>query len=267
MGERYNLSYSYFAKYYDTLMENAEYEKRAEYFLKLFRKHGHNTGLTLDLACGTGTLTFKLYEKGVDIFGCDMSEDMLSIAQQKAYESEKNIMFICQKMQNLNLPGKIDTCICTLDSINHLTSAKEVQKTFDRVSKYLNDNGIFVFDVNTIYKHKYILGEKCYILDNCSGSSENEKVTDIFCTWQNDYYEKDHEVVITLNFFERIGKLYKRSTEQFSERAYSDSDIRKMAENAGFCVEAVYDDMSFKNLKEDSQRAVYVLMKRGNKYE
>ena len=163
-------------------------------------------------------------------------------------------MFIRQKMQKLELAGKIDTCICTLDSINHLPSADDVKKTFDRVNKYLNDDGMFVFDMNTVYKHKYILGDNCYIYD----------MDKVFCAWQNDYYEEDNEVVITLNFFERVGKLYKRNTEQFSERAYSDDKIKQMAENAGFCIEAVYDDMSFEELKENSQRAVYVLRKRGN---
>ena len=248
------MSYSYFAEYYDTLTQNADYQKRAEYFLELLKKHGHDAGLTLDLACGTGTLTLELSKRGIDIFGCDMSADMLSIAQQKAYENDQNIMFICQKMQNLQLFGKINTCISTLDSINHLSSAKDVQKTFDRVNHYLNDNGIFVFDLNTVYKHKYILGNNCYIYD-----TEN-----VFCAWQNDYYEKDHEVVITLNFFERAGKSYQRRTEQFSERAYSDADVRQMAENTGFQVEAVYDDMSFEGLKENSQRAVYVLRKKEN---
>lgn len=247
------MSYSYFAEYYDVLTENVEYKKRAEYFLELFRKHGHDAGLTLDLACGTGTLTLELSKRGIDIFGCDMSSDMLCAAQQKASENDKNIIFICQKMQNLELYGKIDTCICTLDSINHLLSAEDVQKTFKRVNNYLNDNTLFVFDVNTVYKHKYILGDNCYIYDT----------NKVFCAWQNNYYEKNNEVIITLDFFERIGKFYKRSTEQFSERAYSDDDIRNMAENAGFEVEAVYDDMSFESLKQNSQRAVYVLKKRG----
>lgn len=248
------MSYSYFAEYYDILTENAEYGKRADYFLELFKKHGHDMGLTLDLACGTGTLTLELCRRGTDIFGCDMSEDMLTIAQQKAYEEDMNIMFIKQKMQNLRLFGKIDTCISTLDSINHLPSAKDVQRTFAKVGEYMNDGGMFVFDLNTVYKHKYILGDNCYIYDT-------EKV---FCAWQNNYHEKDNEVVITLDFFERDGKVYRRSSEQFSERAYSDDDIRNMAEKAGFAVEAVYDDMTFEDIKEDSQRAVYVLRKRGN---
>ena len=247
------MSYSYFAEYYDVLTENVEYEKRAEYFLELFKKHRHNTGLTLDLACGTGSLTLELCRKGVNIFGCDMSVDMLSIAQQKAYEADKNIMFICQKMQKLQLLEKIDTCICTLDSLNHLPSMKDVQTTFNKVSQYMNDGGMFVFDMNTIYKHKYILSDNCYIYDT-------EKV---FCAWQNNYHEKDNEVIITLDFFEREGRLYKRSSEQFSERAYSESNVKNMASNAGFDVEAVYDDMSFDGIRENSQRAVYVLRKRG----
>jgi len=247
------LSYSYFAEYYDDLTKNVDYEKRAEYFLELFKKHKHDMRLTLDLACGTGTLTLELCKKGIDIFGCDMSPDMLAIAQQKSCEANESIMFICQKMQRLELLGKIDTCICTLDSLNHLPSMKDVQNTFESVNKYLNDGGIFAFDINTIYKHKYILGDNCYIYDTKK----------VFCAWQNNYYEKDNEVIITLNFFERVGNSYKRSIEQFSERAYSDNDIRKMAENAGFEVEGVYDDMSFDELKENSQRAVYVLRKRG----
>lgn len=248
------MSYSYFAEYYDILTENAEYDKRADYFLELFKRHGHDMGLTLDLACGTGTLTLELCRRGIDIFGCDMSADMLTIAQQKAYEEDKNIMFIKQKMQELQLFGKIDTCISTLDSINHLPSARDVLRTFRRVGEYMNDGGMFVFDLNTVYKHKYILGDNCYIYDT-------EKV---FCAWQNDYREKDNEVVITLDFFERDGKVYRRTSEQFSERAYSDDDIRDMAETAGFSVEAVYDDMTFEDIKENSQRAVYVFRKRRN---
>ena len=157
-------------------------------------------------------------------------------------------------MQELQLFGKIDTCISTLDSINHLPSARDVLRTFRRVGEYMNDGGMFVFDLNTVYKHKYILGDNCYIYDT-------EKV---FCAWQNDYREKDNEVVITLDFFERDGKVYRRTSEQFSERAYSDDDIRDMAETAGFSVEAVYDDMTFEDIKENSQRAVYVFRKRRN---
>lgn len=245
-------AYSDFAEFYDCLTQNVGYDKKADYLLKLFKRHNHNAGITLDLACGTGTLTLELKQRGIDIYGIDASCEMLSIAQQKAFENGQNIMFICQKMQSLDLYGTIDTCICTLDSINHLTSSADVQKTFDRISMFMNPDGLFVFDANTVYKHKYVLGDNCYIYDT-------EKV---FCAWQNNYNEKNNKVMITLDFFEPDGKLYRRSSEQFSERAYTRSEMAEMLTKAGFELESVYDDISFEAPKQNSEREIYVARKK-----
>ena len=247
-------AYSDFAEFYDNLTQNVEYDKKADYILELLKRHNHNVGLTLDLACGTGTLTLELKKRGVDIYGIDASYEMLSVAQQKAYENEQEILFLCQKMQNIDLYGTIDTCICSLDSINHLTSAKDVQRTFERVSLFMNPDGIFVFDANTVYKHKYVLGDNCYIYDTDT----------VFCAWQNNYNETNHKVIITLDFFEPDGKIYRRSSEQFSERAYTREEMTAMLTNAGFTLEAVYDDMSFESPKENSEREIYVARKKAN---
>lgn len=247
-------AYSDFAEFYDCLTQNVGYDKKADYLLELFKRHNHNAGLTLDLACGTGTLTLELKKRGIDIYGIDASCEMLTIAQQKAFENGQNIMFICQKMQNLNLYGSIDTCICSLDSINHLTSSSDVQKTFDRISMFMNPGGLFVFDANTVYKHKYVLGDNCYIYDTKK----------VFCAWQNNYNEKNNKVMITLDFFEPDGKLYRRSSEQFSERAYTRSEMTEMLTKAGFELEAVYDDMSFEVPKQNSEREIYVVRKKSN---
>ncbi len=245
-------AYSYFAGFYDALTGNVEYDKKADYLMELFERHGHAPGLTLDLACGTGTLTLELSRRGVDIFGADASADMLSIAQQKFDEDERHTLFLCQRMQALELYSSINTCICTLDSINHLPSRKAVTDTFRRIAKYLEDDGLLVFDCNTVYKHREILGDNCYIYDN-------EKV---FCAWQNSYFEKDNRVIITLDFFEPDGKLYRRYSEQFSERAYTREEMTDMLDQAGLFAEAVYDDMSFDEPKPDSQREIFVVRKK-----
>ena len=148
------LSYSYFADFYDNLTNNVHYERYGEYILQLAEKYNHNMGITLDLACGTGSLTLWLKKKGVDIYGIDASAEMLSVAQEKALESDiSGMLFLRQKMQNIDLYGTIDTCICTLDSINHITNKDDVQKTFSRVSFFMNPEALFIFDVNTLYKH------------------------------------------------------------------------------------------------------------------
>lgn len=240
-------SYGSFAKFYDGLMKDADYERRCEYLLQLLKRHNHEAGITLDLACGTGSLTRLLAEKGIDVYGVDSSEDMLSEAMQRAYEKGLNILYLKQKMQSLDLYGTINTCICTLDSINHLTDIDDVKKTFDRVGLFMDDDGLFVFDVNTLYKHRKILCDNTFVFEN----------DEVFCVWQNSLEEND-TVNITLDFFEEEDGVYYRSAENFSERAYSDSQIRELLCNGGFSVEAVYGDLSFDPPEETEQRVIYV---------
>ena len=119
--------------------------KQADYLEALCHRLGHAPGLSLDLACGTGSLTVELCRRGWDIYGVDGSPEMLSAAMQKASEEGLHILFLCQKMQRIDLYGTVDTVVCTLDSINHLTSPQDVQRTFDRVSLFLNPGGYFIF--------------------------------------------------------------------------------------------------------------------------
>lgn len=243
-------SYDVFADFYDSLTLNVDYKARADYIMKVFEKHNHNMGLTLDLACGTGNLTIELKKRGVDIYGIDGCQEMLSQALDKAYEEELGILFLCQQMENIDLYGTIDTCICTLDSINHITDIEKVQKAFDRVSLFMNKGGCFLFDVNTVYKHREILGNNTFVYDT----------DDVYCVWQNTLLEND-VVNIDLDFFEEKGGAYYRSEQHFSERAYSHQQLTEMLEKAGFSVEGVYGDMTMDSPKETEQRVIYLARK------
>ena len=243
--------YNSFSEYYDALMQNVGYKERCDYIMEVFERLGHDMGLSLDLACGTGSLTVELKKRGVDIYGIDASYDMLSHAREKAEENEVDILFLCQKMQSIDLYGTIDTCVCTLDSINHLTKETDVQKTFDRVSLFMNKGGYFLFDANTIYKHEKVLSDNTFVYDT----------DDVFCVWQNSLKE-NCVVDIELDFFEREGRVYYRTEEKFSERAYSTEQMRIMLEKAGFEVVSLYGDMTFDAPKEDEQRIIYIAKKK-----
>ena len=240
-------SYNSFARFYDGLMEDADYKNRCEYILALAKKHNHEMGITLDLACGTGSFTRELAKSGVDVYGIDASAEMLCEAMQKNSEEGLNILYLRQKMQNLDLYGTIDTCVCTLDSINHVTNISDVAKAFDRVGLFMDDEGLFIFDVNTVYKHREVLANNTFVIEN-----EN-----VYCVWQNTL-EEDNVVRINLDFFEEEDGVYYRSEESFCERAYSDEQLREMLLKAGFEVEAVYGDMTFEKPAETEQRAIYV---------
>ena len=245
------MSYNSFAEYYDGLMEDARYPERCRYILDIARRFGHDMGRTLDLCCGTGSLTLELARCGVDVFGIDRSGEMLSEAMQKSIAEGRHILFAQQSMERLRLPELIDTCVCTLDSLNHLTDIGDVRSTFERLARSMKAGGMFIFDVNTVYKHREVLADNVFVM-------ENERV---FCVWQN-FPREDDITDIALDFFVEENGVYTRFSEDFSERAYSGEELEKLLDEAGFDVAAVYGDLSFEPPGADEQRAVYVAVKR-----
>lgn len=245
--------YSVFSQYYDILMSGAEYPHRAEYLLKLLKELGHPPGLTLDLACGTGSLTLELFRRGVDVYGVDASVEMLSQAREKCMDAGADILFLRQKMQELDLYGTVNTVFCTLDSINHLQGRDEVRRTFQRVSLFLEPNGYFVFDMNTLYKHEKVLGNHTFVYDTES----------VYCVWQNRCTLGSGRVDIGLDFFERDGKIYRRSSEHFSEFAYPVEQVREWLNEYGLGEIHTYNELSMDPPRADSQRLVIVAKKCG----
>lgn len=243
--------YCNFAFYYDDLIRNVDYKKMCDRLLTLLEVQNHNPGLTLDLACGTGNLTFELLSRGIDAFGIDSSIEMLNIAKDKSYELNTDVLFLCQKMQNLDLYGTVDTVFCMLDSINHLKNKNEVQRTFDRISLFLNPNGYFLFDVNTIYKHKNILANNTFIYESES----------VFCSWQNYFNPDSNSVRIDLDFFENNGGSYTRYSESFSEQAYTIQEIKSMLKKSGLTFISAIDAKTSGEIKRNTERVLFTVKK------
>ena len=243
--------YTCFAQYYDVLSHNVGYEARAAYFDSLFRSRGGEPKLLLDLACGTGSLSLELAALGYDVIGVDGSREMLSVALSKTVSAERDILYLCQPMDRLDLYGTVDACVCALDSLNHLPNQAALARVFARVALFLNPGGIFIFDVNTAYKHREILAENTYIYD----------LPQVYCVWQNAYKEQDDQVDITLDFFiprQGGGRGYDRQSECFSERIFSSPLIERLLSENKFTLLDVYGDDSLAPPRTESQRLVYL---------
>lgn len=247
--------YNAFANVYDKLTDNIEYEKRADYISALFERYGvKGKEPVLDLACGTGSLTIELAKRGYDMIGIDSAYAMLSQAQNKKYTENVDVLFLCQDMTELDLYGTISGAVCMLDSLNHLENADNVRRTIEKVGLFMEHDGIFIFDVNTIYKHREILANNTFVYD-CD---------DVYCVWQNSLNDDD-SVDISLDIFELEGEAYYRSSEEFSEKVYPIDDYKKWLGDANFEVLNIYDEMSDKELNEKTQRAVFVARYKGYK--
>lgn len=248
------MSYSSFASVYDSLTFNVDYEKRADYITEILKQNNITEGLLLDLACGTGSLSVEFAKRGYEVIATDASADMLMEAQNKAFSEGFNIMFLCQKMEETDLYGTVRGVVCSLDSINHLASATEMEQTFQVLKNFVDDGGIMIFDVNTLYKHRNILGNNTFVYD--------EK--DVFCVWQNRLFEDNKTVGINLDFFVKSGRNYERFNENFKEIAFTDDEITSAVEGAGFKVLNRYADFTFDAPTEDTERVYYVIRREYN---
>lgn len=243
------MSYGIFASYYDLLTGNVDYKAYAKRIQELAAKRGITSGKLIDLACGTASLSLELEKLGFKVTGIDLSCDMLSYAAQKKYEQGSNIILVQQDITALSLHGKADVFVCSLDALNHLDSLDDIKLTFKRVAKYLDKNGLFIFDMNTVYKHEQVLADNVFVHDT----------DEVFLTWQNEYNDMDRSVLITLDFFiPDDEESYQRYSESFKEYAYDQSVILKAIDECGLELLEMYDDLSENEPNDETQRILFI---------
>lgn len=244
--------YSQFSQFYDILMDDVDYAARTEYILSIFKKYDRIPTLLLDLACGTGGFSNEFAKKNISVIGVDISAEMLSVAKEKSEDKGLDVLYLCQDATELDLYGTIDGAVCCMDSINHITDYADICEVFKKVSLFLEKDRLFVFDVNTQYKHENVLADNTFVIEQ----------DNIYCVWDNSY-DKDCAVTrINLDFFvSDDGKNYKRYTDYIEERAYSDRELKTALESAGFEVLAVLDELSYNNIRKNGERAFYVAKK------
>ena len=151
-------AYSDFARVYDIFMDNVEYEKWAEYLIGSLKEYGIEDGIVLELGCGTGVMTELLAESGYDMIGVDNSEEMLGEAMEKRAESGHEILYLEQDMREFELYGTVRAIVSVCDCMNYITEEEDLLTVFKLVNNYLDPDGIFIFDMNTPYKYREMLG-------------------------------------------------------------------------------------------------------------
>ena len=246
-------AYGVFAQYYDALTENVCYTERAAQLDRLIRKWAQPMpdNILLDLACGTGSLSEAFARLDWDVIGIDSSDEMLSEALDKKYDSGLPVQYLKQDMRKLDLFGCISVTVCALDSLNHLQTAEDVRRVMERVNLFSNAGALFLFDVNTEYKHRHVLGDQCFVYE----------LPDAVCVWQNHLQDTapDYPVTIRLDFFEQLdGRKYLRSAEEFTERIWQPEQIRNLLADTGFTLLETLDGDTYTAPQDDTQRLLYI---------
>ena len=242
-------SYQTLSAYYDRFTDDVGYEQWADFFEQLFAREGIKPKLVLDLACGTGSLTRLLAERGYDMIGADASPEMLMQAMQNTIDCDPRPLLINQRMEELDLYGNVDACLCCLDSVNYVTDPDDLAEAFRRVHLFLNPDGLFVFDINTPEKFARIDGES-YV-------REDEGV---FCVWQAAV--EDGLCAYQFDIFEQDGESWSRAQETHEECVYTPEELTAMLEQAGFTEIKTYGNQSFAPVQGGEDRIYFTARKR-----
>lgn len=238
-------SYQQLAGAYDELTWDVGYEKRADFLEKLFRRSRIPVHTVLDLACGTGSMTWLLAGRGYELIAVDGSQEMLAAAREKNAPAEVPPLFLHQSMPRLDLYGTVDAAVCCLDSLNYLTNPRDVQRTLRRLHLFVAPGGMLVFDVNTVAK-----------LSALDGQVFLDETEDTLCLWRTEYSRGLCSYYMDL-FFRREDGAWDRQAELHRQRAYTVEQLTGWLTEAGFGDIRVYGDMRLRRPREDEQR-IYI---------
>lgn len=243
-------TYNEFAAHYDRLMEDVDYEHWFNYMRDIFKKYEINPRNVLEMACGTGSLTKYFGEEGYSVTCFDLSEEMLSIAYNKL-RRYPNVRVLNQNMTSFDFNKKYDVILCLCDSLNYIIKDEDLFDVFKNAYNHLDDNGIFVFDINSYYKLKHIIGNNTFVEDK----------DDIYYVWENYFDNQQAICEFYLTFFIKENDHYKRFNENHIQRAYKVDDIKKILERVGFSYIMEYEGFTLKSPNENSERVNFVVKK------
>lgn len=240
--------YNEFAHIYDKLIDvDIDYKKWSEFIIRKCIENKIKFEDYLDLACGTGNLTENLCSRFKSTWAVDLSEDMLSEADNKFRNKGLKVNLICQDISNLNINKKFDLITSCLDATNYITDINDLKRYFSCVQKHLKPNGIFVFDINSYYKLSEILGNNVFNYDD----------DDVFYYWENTF---EHDIVsMYISFFVRKGDVYRRFNEEHEERAYKEEILERCLKEGQLNVLNKTDCYTDKNVSEDTERITYIV--------
>ena len=287
--------YRAIASAYDRFNADVDYERWSDFIEACFGKFlPAKPEIVLDLACGTGRMTFPLADRGYDMIGIDGSADMLAEACDKSNDRTDRLFeeacerlgldpdgldtdaameelakrpappFLQQDMRDFELYGTVDATVCCLDSLNYLCGDGDLLVCLKCIHLYLAPGGLLVFDVNSPYKFAHTYGNNAYILEDEDGDGRA-----VFCGWQNEYHPESRLCKFYLSLFaEGEDGAYVRSDEEQTERCFDEAELTATLDEAGFDLCGMYADFDFSPVTETTERwhLVARTRKRGDWY-
>ena len=246
------MQYQNFAEIYDHLMHHEDYDLWVDNIVNIYKKYNFKPKKILELACGTGNITTRLYKKGYSIIGTDLSDAMLEIANEKAMDESLRIRFMNQDMRDITFNKVVDSVISICDGINYITTIEDLKKTFQSVSRVMRQEGLFIFDISTEYKYEEIIGNNVF----------NENFEFFSYVWDNEYNKKEQLLTFNLTIFiQTTNGTFERFIEEHRQRAHKINEIKALLKE-DFNVLGVFSENNLEEVKATDERVFFVAQKK-----
>jgi SAM-dependent methyltransferase len=245
------MQYQAFAQLYDVLMDNDDYDQWLDNLLTLYERYDFHPNKIIDLGCGTGKLTNKLAQENFIMTGIDLSEEMLAIANEEAFEKNLRVRYLNQDMRTFQYNKTVDAVISICDGINYILTEKDLKKVFSNVYNVLAEGGLFIFDISTAYKLKHIIGNNTYV--------ENHE--HFSYVWDNEF-DAEHSILsFELTIFIQENHLFERLIEHHQQKAHTVETLSRLLQQ--FEVLDILDAETLKDYRDDSERIYFIVRKDG----
>lgn len=238
--------YQTFAELYDQLFDEEEYQNWFDYTKKEVDLKQQKDWL--ELACGAGRLAVRLAQNNQRVTGFDLSEEMLSLADQHAREADVDLELIQGNMLDLSELTSFDVVSCYADSFCYLPNQDQVLQAFKEVYKHLRLDGQFIFDVITPYQtgvvypgymFNYQDDGKAFIWSSFAGK---------------DRYHIEHDLTFFTKMTNAGVEAFKRTEETHFERTYEMKTYLELLKEAGFTSVQCYADFGHAEVNEITTR-------------
>lgn len=227
--------YHNFALVYDKVMEHAPYDKWTSFLMDIIKKYNKDIQNILDIGCGTGEITTRLAAQNYEMYGVDLSSDMLAMAMEKSLHKQVHVTWIQQDVKQLTGFQDIDMAISFCDVFNYIKTENDLLKSFKNIYESLRDGSLFLFDVH---------GET-YAKTKLMGHSFTDRDESISYIWDCEHSDIAGELIHHLSFFVQTDRdLYERFDETHVQRVFPLDTYKKLLQEANFSILNIYGDFS-----------------------